>query len=73
MHNAFKKYTEALDEGHALELAYNLHSWFSDKPCKIEDFQNLCECVNMSDKSLFEHKNGIYSQFLIKRIKPKCW
>ena len=36
-----------------MELACNLRNWFKDKPCKIEDFKNLCEFVIMSDDSLF--------------------
>ena len=53
MHNAFKNCIEALKEEHALELAYHLHNWFKDKPCKIEDFEILSRCVIMADESLF--------------------
>ena len=48
LHNAFKKCIEAREGGRASELAYDLHNWFKDKPCK-----NLCECVIMSNESLF--------------------
>ena len=53
MHNAFKKCIGALEGGHALEQLNDLHNWFKDKLCKIDNFKNLRKCVIMSDESLF--------------------
>ena len=35
------------------QLAFDLHAWFKQSPCKIEDFAKLAESTNLEDVSLF--------------------
>ena len=35
-------------------LHFDLHAWFKDRPCNIEDFKKLSD-VSIEDESLFLH------------------
>ena len=52
MHNTFNKCTDSLEGGRASQLAYDLHTWFKDRPCK-KDFINLFESITINEESIF--------------------
>ena len=52
VHNAFHKGIASLDQ-EVEQLAFDLHAWFKQSPCKIEDFAKLAESTNLEDVSLF--------------------
>ena len=51
VHNAFHKGIVSLDQ--VEQLAFDLHAWVKQSPCKIEDFAKPAESTNLEDVSLF--------------------
>ncbi|XP_065683985.1 uncharacterized protein LOC105849661 [Hydra vulgaris] len=52
VHNAFRKAINVVGED-AEQLAFVLHTWFKNAPCKIEDFKKLSDCIFIEDETLF--------------------
>ncbi|XP_047132571.1 uncharacterized protein LOC124811258 isoform X3 [Hydra vulgaris] len=52
VHNAFRKAINVVGED-AEQLAFDLHNWFKNAPCKIEDFKKLSDCIFIEDETLF--------------------
>ena len=51
VHNTFHAGIESLGQ-EVEQLAFDLHAWFKNAPCKEEDFQKLSENTNIVDESL---------------------
>nr|XP_047134698.1 uncharacterized protein LOC124812301 [Hydra vulgaris] len=52
VHNAFRKAINVVGED-AEQLAFDLHNWFKNAPCKIKDFKKLSDCIFIEDETLF--------------------
>ena len=52
VHNAFHKGIDVFGQ-ESEQLAFDLHAWFKQAPCKEEDYRELSEDVTIENESLF--------------------